>query len=288
MRNRTFSPDIKIVYDKDPNRKFTLEEIERSLDRLTQKYCPSWQGEIDVSIFELTQEIGRIETASGDERAKLIFEWTNASIRTGVTLSSLKAVDLTDSLIQAANDKRFTICALATRSLLELASILCYLHKGLTPYLSIRFSSAAEFEEIRKLVRKAIFGGHYDFEKVLFNDPRKTLAGRNWKRPKHERLPRFSELMRPLDEFALQVGLARVRGSVEMRYSALSDFVHPTAASLLLYGSGKPGVFRLRHNDTEMLGNLLDQTVLPASHYLLMTEKLINALAQVKFFGLKP
>ncbi len=215
---------------------------------------------------------------------KLLVERINYSIKSLVVLSAFKAIDLTDALIRAANEKGFLICALANRSLMEVAALLYRFKEELTPYLKPRKFSADDFEKLRKIIVRYAYGGIFDFVKEPLRIESGISGEGQWRRPKEEHLPKFTPMVRRLAGFAVERGFARKTGGVEERYAKLCEFAHPTFASALLYGDSKGvGIFRLRQKSREKMAHLLDLTVLPAYATLGMIEELLGTLAKTDF-----
>ena len=285
MQSPVFSQNIRRLNVDDPKRNQALTEIERSLARLLKKYSHGWEADVVVDVRGMVER-GEKDAAhqSEHEQVKLLVERINDSIKSLVVLSAFKAIDLTDALIRAANQRGFLICALANRSLLELAALLYCLKEELTPYLKPKKLSADDFEKLRKIVVRYAHGGLFDFVKEPLRIESGISGDGEWRRPKEERLPKFMQMVRSVAGFAVERGFARKAGGVEERYAKLSEFAHPTSASAILYGDSKEvGAFRLRQKSREQMAHLLDLTVLPAYATLGMIEELLGTLAKMDF-----
>ena len=283
MQSPVFSQNVRRLNVDDPKRNQALTEIERSLAKLLKKYSHVWEADVVADVRGMVKTGEKDAThQSEQEQVKLLVERINDSIKSLVVLSAFKAIDLTDALIRAANEKGFLICALANRSLLEVAALLHCFKEELTPYLKPKKFSADDFEKLRKIVVRYAYGGLFDFVKEHSRIKSGISGEGKWRRPEEEHLPRFTPMVRRLAGFAVERGFAKNTLGVEERYAKLSEFAHPTFASSILYGdSERVGVFRLRQESRKQRAYLLDLTILPAYATLGMIEELLETLARV-------
>lgn len=287
MKTPSFSPQIRRLNRDDPKRLNTLEETENCIARLMKKFSISgWESDVIVEVPPLVREFYEKYRVSKSEEfhANVIIDWTNYSIRRLTVLSALKSVDLSEALIHAANQRRFAVCALAQRSLLEHAALLNNFWHELAHYLSPEELQVEALDKLRNTVIKFAYGGRYDWIKATSGREREALTERKWRRSRAHWLPRLTEMLKGLDKYALAVGLSNTEGALLMRYAELSEFAHPTYASTVLYADlDELETFRLRQNDPKHLAYLFDLTVVRAGPILLLIERLLESLSRCRF-----
>ncbi len=291
MRNPSFSSAIRALNKDDPKRLTTLEETEKCLARLIKRFSPKgWEADVNVDVPPILVPFLRLPKGEQSNiPANVLVEWANYSVQALVILSAFKAIDLGEALVHAANNRRFAICAVAQRGLMELAAMLNHFRVELERYSTPQEADEQTLDAIRQAVIRFAYGGQYDWIKVTSGKERIALEDRKWRRPREHWLPNWTEMIKRLDSYTLAQGFSQTEGALLMRYAQLSEFVHPTFASAILYGdSEKPGRFRLRQKESGQLAYLCDLTVIRAGVLLLVIERLLGFYLRFRFSLLPP
>jgi len=280
MKTAAFSPSVKNAFSSHPNRRAAMVEIENSLQRLMKKYAGGWEAELDLGFEERIQQRER-----GVPHEKLVefqVQWAADDLKQFVVVSAFRSVDLANGLVDAANGRSFLLCALTSRSLMELAAVLCWAHTEVKPYLENPLS-AGDFDQAREILARISNVGRFDWKELVLGDPHELQRSGKWTRPSRQHLPKMRTLMQGLDLYAVQSGFSHKEGAVPLWYSILSDLVHPTVGSGFLYSGGeRAGVFRLRQRRKEIAAWLLSYTVIPACNTLLVIERKLSEFSRIR------
>lgn len=157
--------------------------------------------------------------------------WNRLLLRT-----CYKVRDALQLLIYSSNTINSYGCALATRSIIEHVALLNYFVQKI-PWLESPIVKKENLAVFIQQISLLTVGSTFDWDKFLAGNIslRTILASKEWKRPRNQRIPEISTLIKSLDEKLSNLQSKDTSGRIEFLYSILCDVVHPSWGGDFIY-----------------------------------------------------
>ena len=190
------------------------------------------------SFADIETDVKRCQARAQEEALRLeliFFLWNRLLLRT-----CSKVRNSLELLIFSSNEGNSYGCALAARGIMEHVALLNYFVQRV-PWLQ---SPAVTKERLGIFIKQLTLltqGSTFDWYQFFEGSVtlRTIIASKNWKRPKDQRIPEISTLIKSLDDRLSSIRSSETTGRIEFIYSVLCDVVHPSWGGDFIY-SPKP------------------------------------------------
>lgn len=186
------------------------------------------------SFADIEKDVKRYQSRAQEEalRLELIYIlWNRLLLRT-----CSKVRDSLEFLIFSSNAANSYGCALAARGIIEHVALLNYLVQRV-PWLQSPVVTKEGLQTFIKQLTLLTQGSTFNWDQFLEGSVsfRAIIASKNWKRPKDQRIPEISTLIKSLDDRLSSKRSSETAGRIEFIYSVLCDVVHPSWGGDFIY-----------------------------------------------------
>ena len=186
--------------------------------------------------YRNVEELERDALTSALPMEKLSVEWVNILWNRIILRTQLKVRDSLQLLFYSSNTGNVYGYTLASRSIVEHVALLEYL-ATITPWRDGPEVPKEKAIEFMKQLQRLALGSNFDWDKLM-KDPgsmRRMLSSGTWKRPREERIPQITTLVRALDEELFRQKRLVSKEQMSFIYSCLCDVVHPSWGGDFIY-----------------------------------------------------
>jgi len=186
------------------------------------------------SFADIEKDVKKCQSRAQEEaiRLELIYIlWNRLLLRT-----CSKVRDSLELLLFSSNTANSYGCALAARGIMEHVALLNYFVQRV-PWLQSPVITKEGLQTFIKQLTLLTQGSTFDWYQFFEGNVslRTIVASKNWKRPKDQRIPEISTLIKSLDDRLSSIRSSETAGRIEFIYSVLCDVVHPSWGGDFVY-----------------------------------------------------